>query len=1130
MSINSTETVDSTLLAKDLLAHFSHDSIVQTALLKLADAHNLRLHLRGMAGSINAIIAALVYQQQQGCYLFVLHDKEEAAYFLNDLENLLPQEQILFFPTSYKSPYKFEEVENANVLQRIEVLNTINQHTKHGQLIVTYPAALTEKVINRHTLLNNAVSIVVNEAVDMSLLTEMLLEYNFEKVDFVYEAGQFSIRGGIIDIFSYANDLPYRIDLLGDEVDSIRTFDPITQLSVEKRESIAIIPNVQTNLLHKERESFLQFILPSTQLWFKDMQLTIDIIGKYFERTSKNFQDILAQSNGTQIVSDPSILFVTKAAFEREIQCFRQVEFGSRFYTNADQIIDFSTQPQPSFDKNFNLLVENLRDNQHTGMRNVIAAASIQQLARVATMVEELDNNVLLETANLSLSTGFYDKDLKIACYTDHQIFQRFHRYYRKKQYSSSRSLTLRDLRILNIGDFVTHIDYGIGRFGGIGKIDIDGKKQETIRIIYRDDDLLYISIHALHKISRYSGKDSIAPTISKLGSSEWESKKKRAKKKVKDIAKELIELYAKRKALAGFSFSSDSYLQVALESSFLYEDTPDQAKAIQDVKENMEQPHPMDRLICGDVGFGKTEVAIRAAFKAVTDNKQVAVLVPTTILAMQHYRTFTERLAHFPCNIAYINRFKTNAAIKQILAQVLAGKVDILIGTHRITSKDVKFKDLGLLIIDEEQKFGVATKERLKELRIHIDTLTLTATPIPRTLHFSLMGARDLSIIATPPPNRQPVTTKLMSFGNEVIRDAVRYELKRNGQVFFVHNVIKDIEQVANNIHILVPDARLAVAHGQMNGKALEKIMGKFIEHEYDVLVSTNIIESGLDIPNANTIIINKAHTFGLSDLHQMRGRVGRSNKKAYCYLLSPPLIGLSAESRKRLAALEEFSALGDGFKVAMRDLDIRGAGNLLGAEQSGFISDLGFDLYNKILDEAVEELKENEFKQLFKRESKFEISGIPKVDCAIETDLEILIPETYVTNISERLNLYMLADQLKADSAVKKFEASLIDRFGPLPVAVVDLLKTVRLRWLAESLYFEKLVLKNGYLKAYLVEQLNQLYYQSKEFGKVLAFVKKYPSKCRLKETKKRVLLQIEDTLDIDAALFYLNMMTAL
>ncbi len=1082
------------------------------------------IRLKGLSGSLDAVVVATAWKLHPQDYLIVLPDREEAAYFVNDLQNLLERE-ILLFPTSYKRPYEFTEIENANILMRAEVLNRL-ANKKGGEIIVTYPDALSEKVINKRSLASNTFTIKLGEKLDMAFLEDFLHSYDFEKTDFVYEAGQFAVRGGIVDIFSFAHELPFRIELFGDEVDGIRTFEPGSQLSVESQEAVNIIPNVQTKLIQEQRQSFLDFIATDTRLWFKDFQHTSDLIEKSFEKVEASFQKILKESGNTKVISSPDELFEAGYNFIKRSENFTRIEFGNRFILDADETFEFSSAGQPSFNKNFEILATSLTDLQMQGFQNFIAADLPRQLEKLRGILEEISAQMSFQSLEFSLRQGFVDQILKIVCYTDHQIFERFHRYRAKEKFTKSKALTLRELQTLQPGDFVTHIDYGIAKFAGLEKKVVNGHEQEAIRLVYRDDDLLYVSIDALHKISKYSGKDGAPPVISKLGTQEWESKKAKAKKRVKDIAKELIELYAKRKTSPGFAYPPDGFLQAELESSFIYEDTPDQAKATEDVKHDMEAPHPMDRLICGDVGFGKTEVAIRAAFKASAEGRQVAVLVPTTILAMQHYRTFKERLANLPVRVDYVSRFKSDKDIKKIIAEAQEGKIDILIGTHRIVSKDVKFKNLGLLVVDEEQKFGVKVKDRLKELKVNVDVLTLTATPIPRTLHFSLMGARDLSIIATPPPNRQPVTTELHTFDEEIIRDAISQELRRGGQVFFVHNRVSDIDSVANTIYKLVPDARIGIAHGQMEGDKLEKVMVKFIDGEYEVLVSTNIIESGLDIPNANTIIINQAHMFGLSDLHQMRGRVGRSNKKAFCYLLTPPASLLTADSRKRLAALEEFSDLGDGFKVAMRDLDIRGAGNLLGAEQSGFVNDLGFDTYHKILDDAIQELKETDFKDLFAAELAEKAKLIVQ-DCVIETDLEILIPDTYINNTSERLQLYSRLDNIRDEAQLEKFSAEVKDRFGPIPPSVRELINSVRLRWYGERLGFEKLTLKSDKLKAYFITN-NDQYFSSDTFGQILNFVKANSRRCKMRESAGKAMLVIENITSVDAAIELLQNMT--
>ncbi len=1105
--------------AEELITLYSADGLTKTVFDRLTTSQPQHIQLKGLVGSSDALIATAIFNLKNEGQLFILHDKEEAFYFLNDLQNLLPDKEILFFPTSYKKPYQFEETDNANVLQRAEILNNLNTKSE-PQLIVSYPEALTETVITKKSLTSNTFRIKTGDKMDISFLTEWLHSYDFEKSDFVFEAGQFAVRGGIIDIFSFSNEFPYRIELFGNEIENIRTFNPDTQLSIEKKNVISVVPNVQTKLLQENRESFFEFIPPSFSLWIKNVQQTFDVVERSYNKAVDEYDKLQKQSGGNNLITSPKTLFENSAAVKKHFEKFNIIEFGSQFYFKTEFRYDFKIKPQPNFNKEFKLLSENLYEKQETGYLNIISAESYKQTDRLTTIFDEIDTKLSFRAMNVALREGFIDENLKICCYTDHQIFDRFHRYKAKEKFSRSKAITLKELRSLQPGDYVAHSEYGIARFVGLEKIDTDGKAQEAIRLIFKDNDLLYISIHQLHKISRYSGKDGALPQLSKMGSGDWEAKKSKVRKQVKDIAKELIQLYALRKAAPGYAYSKDSFLQVELESSFLYEDTPDQAKATADVKIDMEAPHPMDRLVCGDVGFGKTEIAVRAAFKAVCDNKQVAILVPTTILAMQHYKTFRDRLKNLPCVVEYINRFKTASQVKETLQRVAEGKTNILIGTHKLISKAVKFKELGLLIIDEEQKFGVTVKEKLREFKVNVDTLTLTATPIPRTLHFSLMGARDLSIIATPPPNRQPVTTEIHMINEELIRDAVAYELKRGGQVFFVHNRISDIEDMAGTVKRLVPDARVAVGHGQMEGDKLEKIMMGFVDGDYDVLVSTNIIESGLDIPNANTIIINRAHMFGLSDLHQMRGRVGRSNKKAFCYILTPPIANLPADSRKRLNALEEFSDLGDGFKVAMRDLDIRGAGNLLGGEQSGFISDIGFEMYHKILDESILELKETEFRDLFAKEIELRELKALSPDCTIETDLSIIIPDAYVSNITERLSLYSSIDSLKSQGELELFRISLIDRFGPLPKQVDDLLNTVQMRWKAERLGFEKLILKNGVMKGYFVPGENESYYKSEVFGTILNYVQNNSKHCSLKEQSKKLILFVDNINSVEKA----------
>ncbi|MES2796622.1 MAG: transcription-repair coupling factor [Bacteroidota bacterium] len=1111
---------------QDLLTLYQADPFVQIIAdqLKSRATEKLQIHLKGFSGSLDAVIASSIYHEIQRSFVFVLSDKEEAAYFFNDVKDLLAKESVHFYPMSYKKPYLHDDIDNANVLQRSEVLNILNNAKTEPHIIVTYAEAISEKVINRRSLLSNTFSVQINEKLDPEFLSEILISYEFERNEFVYEPGQFSVRGGIIDVFGFSNELPYRIELWGDEVESIRTFDPESQLSQESVSRINIIPNIQTKLVTEKRVPFVEFLNQNTIFWFKDLELCLEQTEFSFQKVESAYNQLIPDGGDIKIIADPKHLYETRRSFLGQLKDFDMVEFGRRGYLKTQNKIPISSKSQPTFDKDFSKLASSLAQLQDTGYTCIIASETQKQHERLATIFEEIDPHLKFLPLPITLKEGFVDDTTKIALFTDHQIFDRFHRIKNRDRFSKTKALTLKELKTLQVGDYVAHVDHGIGRFAGLEKTMMPGREQEAIRLIYKDDDILLISIHSLHKISKYTGKDGLPPSMSKLGSPEWENKKSKVKKQVKDIAKELISLYAKRRQAPGFAFSPDTYMQAELESSFIYEDTPDQAKATADVKVDMEKPHPMDRLVCGDVGFGKTEVAIRAAFKAVADSKQVAVLVPTTVLAMQHFRTFKERLEKLPAKVEYVNRFKSSIQIKETLNRVANGTTDILIGTQRIVGKDVKFKNLGLLVIDEEQKFGVKTKDRLKEMRFDVDVLTLTATPIPRTLHFSLMGARDLSVIATPPPNRQPVTTEVHVFNDILVRDAIRAEIERGGQVFYVHNRVSDIDTVANNILRLVPDAKVCIAHGQMEGDKLENVMMKFIEGQYDVLISTNIIESGLDITNANTMIISNAQNFGLSDLHQLRGRVGRSNRKAFCYLMTPALSLLSTDSRKRLSALEEFSDLGDGFRVAMRDLDIRGAGNLLGAEQSGFINDLGFEMYHKILDEAIDELKETEFKDLFEKElSEQAKNWVP--DCQIETDLAVSVPDYYVNNISERLSIYNQLDNLKTEEELVEFKNSLIDRFGKLPSETADLFEIVRVRWIAESLGIEKLQFKNNILKCYFVSTEQQNYFTSETFGKVLDYVKKHPKTCQLRDNKGKALMNIENLATINQILNELN-----
>lgn len=1107
---------------KEILVQYTQSEQLK-ALVKALQSKNPKIHLKGLIGSSDAMIAAAAYTLQERPFIFILPTHEQASYFLSDLESILDK-QVLFFPASYRKAFEFTQIDSTHVLQRAETLSALNHASELPKMVVTYPEAIAEKVINRDDLEKNTLPITQNTKLSIDFINEFLYEYDFERVDFVYQPGQFAIRGGIVDIFSYSNDLPYRIEFFGDEIESIRTFNIETQLSVNNMHTVTIVPNVQSKFLSNNHISLLEYIDQDSVIWHKDIQFTLDVIKDGYKQASKVWKALDEKEIKANLEwVDPRVTFTTDRMLSEIMFEFPNIEFGKQFFYKADFNLTFDTHPQPSFNKDFTLLIHNFKENVSRGINNLIFSDSPKQIERIYSILEDIDKSVTFTPIHRALREGFRDDSLKYACYTDHQIFDRYYKYKRKKGYERSQAITLKDLRELKPGDYITHIDHGVGKYAGLEKVEVNGKTQEMIRLVYADNDLLYVNINSLNRISKYSGKEGALPKMNKLGTDTWEKLKRTTKKKVKDIARDLIKLYAKRKAQTGNAFSPDSYLQNELEASFIYEDTPDQEKATNDVKRDMESPHPMDRLVCGDVGFGKTEVAIRAAFKAVADSKQVAVLVPTTILALQHFRTFSERLKGLPANIDYINRFKSTKQIKDTLKKLEEGKVDIIIGTHRLVSKDVKFKDLGLMIIDEEQKFGVSVKEKLKLMRANVDSLTLTATPIPRTLHFSLMGARDLSIISTPPPNRQPVQTELHVFNETLIQEAVSFEIERGGQIFFIHNRVADLKQLGGMIQKLVPNARIGIAHGQLEGDDLEDVMLKFINHEFDVLIATTIIEAGLDIPNANTIIINHAHMFGLSDLHQMRGRVGRSNKKAFCYLLSPPLSTLTNEAYKRLSALEEFSELGSGFNVAMRDLDIRGSGNLLGAEQSGFIAEIGFEMYNKILDEAVQELKDDEFGELFAEDSNRKYVNFTQID----TDLEVMIPDEYVTNIGERYNLYNEIAKLENETQLTEFERELQDRFGPIPEPVYELFSTLRLQWYGKQIGFEKISYKKNMLRGYFINNPKSSYFESEQFGKVLAFAQQHPSISNLKEVKGQLRLALSNIGSIRYALTLLQEM---
>ncbi|MBX7202391.1 MAG: transcription-repair coupling factor [Bacteroidia bacterium] len=1109
------------MILKELLAKYSQNQTFEALSLKWNAGAGHPVLCQGLAGSMRSFVLAAAWQKLKRCMLVILPDKEEALYLFNDLENITGEAQVHFFPSSYKKRYTSETHDPGGKLLRAEVLTRI-QSGKNYPLIVTYPEAIIEKVVAASTLNTNTFSLGVGEQVSTDFLNELLYEYGFERVDFVTEPGQFAVRGGIIDLFSFSDASPYRIEFFGEEVESLRIFDPVTQVSEKTLNTIKIIPDVQGKILKEASSDFLDFIPANSLVWLQDPGLVETLINKEWQRVAEEYLP------DDQISEPQAELFSRPDEIIASLGRFATVKSGNLAQQASGEVIQFKGSLQPSFNKNFKLITEHLRSLEKKGAKLYICSDSKRQIERLEAILEDIAPDIRFAVLSQALYKGFYDETLQVACFTDHQLFDRYHRYRLRDGYDRKEAISLKELSGLQPGDFVTHVDHGVGRYGGLEKIDVNGKEQEAIRLVYKDNDILYVSIHSLHRISKFSGKEGTDPKLNKLGSGAWAALKQKTKSKVKDIARDLIKLYAERKTKKGFSFQPDNYLQDELEASFIYEDTPDQNKATQEVKRDMENDAPMDRLVCGDVGFGKTEVAIRAAFKAVNDNKQVAVLVPTTILALQHNRTFTERLKDFPCKVDFINRFKSAKEQKQTLEELAEGKIDIIIGTHRLLSKDVKFRDLGLMIIDEEQKFGVAAKEKLKSIKVNVDTLTLTATPIPRTLHFSMMGARDLSVIQTPPPNRYPVQTELHTFNEEVIKQAIDFEMQRNGQVFFVHNRVQNITEIADMIRRLCPGISVAIGHGQMDGEALEKVMYSFIEGEFDVLVATTIIESGLDIPNANTIIINNAHLFGLSDLHQMRGRVGRSNKKAFCYLLSTPESLLSSEARKRLKAIEEFAELGSGFNIALRDLDIRGAGDVLGGEQSGFISEIGFDMYNKILDEAIAELKENEFTDVFKEElEQKKQSWAP--DCQIDTDLELLIPDKYVSNIAERLLLYRELDDLDSEDALEKFAERLLDRFGKVPEQTIELMNAVRLRAIARDLGFEKIVLKQGTLVTYFISNQSSAFYSSIEFQKLMQIVARNKNTMRMKEKNNKLSLVLEKVKTIRQALDMLGKLRA-
>ena len=1093
----------------DFIDLFKEDHITLKIQEHFSKRNNSKIHFKGLVGSQKSLFSCNIIKNIKRNHFFILENKEKAAYFLNDLETLLEKE-VLFFPESYKGSSPIQDFDNSNLVLRTEVLNKIK--TLNSQIIVSYTDAIFEKVMSHKNLNENNFKINIGDEISIDILNNFLQDNNFENVDFVIEAGQYSIRGGIIDIFSYSNIEPYRIEFFDEKVETIRTFNTNTQLSQELKNNANITPNTQNQSSKKNQISFLNYIDNNAIIWIDDIYQSI----KTIDNLSKKFKQAYKVNNENNI-NELSNLYIKSNDFLQDLKKLTVIEFGNFFHFQSDYSYKFKSNPQPTFNKQFNLLGNNLKTAQKEGYKNFILFSSNQQILRFEKIFSDNNQNIKFKPILFNLKNGFVDHLKKLVCYTDHEIFERYYKYRLKTKFKNNQAITLRQLTNLSPGDYVTHIDHGIGKFGGLHKIEINNKKQEAIKLLYKDNDTLFISIHSLHKISKYNGKDGTEPKINKLGSGQWQKTKNKAKESVKKVAYDLIKLYAIRKSQKGFKYSKDSFLQHELEASFIYVDTPDQVKATKSVKQDMESETPMDRLICGDVGFGKTEVAIRAAFKAVSDNKQVAVLVPTTILAMQHAKSFKKRLNDFPCEIDYINRFRNSKEQKEILNNLSEGKIDIIIGTHRLIGKDVNFKDLGLLIIDEEQKFGVSVKDKIKTKKANIDTLTLTATPIPRTLQFSLMGARDLSLINTPPENRYPIQTEVFKFNETLIKEAIDYEMFRNGQIYFVHNRVDNINETKDLIQKLCPNARIKIAHGQMDGKKLEQIMLSFMDGNFDVLVSTSIIENGLDIPNANTIIINNSNHFGLSDLHQMRGRVGRSNKKAFCFLLVNSLQLITEDAKKRLNALEQFSELGSGLNIAMRDLDIRGAGDILGAEQSGFINNIGFEMYHKILDESIKELKEE---KLIKIENKNLVSEY----CHIDTDLEILIPEEYISNVSERLTLYKEINELRSEQNILEFTKKLNDRFGDLPKPVIELVNSIRLRWLAKNIGFVKIILKNEKLRCYFKNK-NSSYFEGIMFAKVINYLKQNHTKCSMKEKNEKLILEIQNIKSVNSAIKTLN-----
>jgi transcription-repair coupling factor (superfamily II helicase) len=1066
------------------------------------------LFLSGLSGSSGSLVCSTLYNALGDThFLCILNDLESAGYFYHDCCQISGDEQVLFFPSGFRRSIRYGQRDPANEILRTEVLSRLNAGDK-PYLIVTYPEALAEKVVSGEALQCNTLAISLGERIDTLFVEEVLESYGFERVDYVYEPGQYAVRGSIIDVFSFSCEYPFRLDFFGDEVESLRTFDVETQLSRERLTSISIISGQPGG-----RDTCLfSYLDDKTKLVFQSEKWLYERIAGIWEEAP-----VLTNDETFQSLDEIHLLLTPESSIRELTGRFARLHLtppAARAGKGQKGEVHFSTDLQPSCHKNFDWVAASFNEKQEDGYHIYVLSDNEKQIARIRSIFEDRGDAITFTPILSTLHEGFIDRTLRICLFTDHQLFDRFHKYSLKSEPARSGKvvLSLKELQQFHPGDYIVHIDHGIGRFGGLLRTEINGKIQEVIKLTFLNDDMIFVSIHSLHKIAKYRGKDSEPPRMNKLGSGAWENLKERTRKKVKDIAKDLILLYSKRLDEKGFAFSPDTYLQKELEASFIYEDTPDQLKATQDVKQDMENARPMDRLVCGDVGFGKTEVAVRAAFKAVVDGKQVAILVPTTLLAFQHYNTFRERLSEMPVTVDYLSRARTAKDTREILRKLSERQIDILVGTHRLINKDVVFKDLGLLIVDEEQKFGVSVKERLKQLKTNVDTLTLTATPIPRTLQFSLMGARDLSNISTPPPNRYPIQTEAHRFSREIIREAINFEMSRNGQVFIINNLVSSLKELEDLVRREVPDARIAIGHGQMEAARLETVIADFANYEYDVLIATTIIENGIDIPNANTIIVNNAQNFGLSDLHQLRGRVGRGNRKAFCYLLSPPLHLLTSEARRRLQAIENFSGLGSGIHIAMQDLDIRGAGNLLGAEQSGFIADLGYETYRKVLDEAVQELKNEEFSDLYKDENAVDSGENYVNETNVESDLEVHFPASYIPNDSERILLYRELDAMEEDRDIEQFRSKLQDRFGKIPRQGEELIRIVRLRRLAQKSGIEKIVLKAGKMTVFLISQVDSAYYQSEAFDKLLKFVQKNYKYTQLKEQNKRRSVIVE------------------